>query len=246
VTSLLNRYKAISLDFANTLYPLRASELETTIEALHRYAQNVVGRPLEYKILRQTYLKVRDRQFAEGRATFRENDFHERVTLALSSVVDKNELSEELICRGEDAYAQAFIDAMQPPQQLKDTVAEISKAFHGNVAVCSNFIRADAIRRPLQRDGLASHLKASIVSCEIGFIKPHPAIFKATVEALGFPPGDVVHVGDDWDADVIGASRAGMSAIYTTEWRDEPDPWFGKEFFPVAQIDRLSAILDLL
>ena len=46
----------------------------------------------------------------------------------------------------------------------------------------------------------------------VGTIKPHPAIFAAAREALGSPPpGAILHVGDDWAADVVGAKRAGLA-----------------------------------
>ena len=46
-------------------------------------------------------------------------------------------------------------------------------------------------------------------------IKPHPAIFAAAQTALGDPPPDaILHVGDDWAADVVGAARAGWRMAY--------------------------------
>ena len=50
----------------------------------------------------------------------------------------------------------------------------------------------------------------------------------------------MVHVGDDWDADIVGAHRAGMQAVYTRQWRDEPDRRYGaKGVVPLAEIDDL-------
>ena len=43
--------------------------------------------------------------------------------------------------------------------------------------------------------------------------KPSPAMFTATVEASGIDPGEAVVVGDNPDADVAGAHRAGIAAI---------------------------------
>jgi glycerol-1-phosphatase len=43
--------------------------------------------------------------------------------------------------------------------------------------------------------------------------KPSPAMFTATVEASGVDPGEAVVVGDNPDADVAGAHRAGIAAI---------------------------------
>ncbi|HET8777104.1 MAG TPA: HAD-IIA family hydrolase [Candidatus Limnocylindria bacterium] len=43
--------------------------------------------------------------------------------------------------------------------------------------------------------------------------KPAPAMFSATVEASGVPASETVVVGDNPDADVVGAHRAGCAAI---------------------------------
>jgi putative hydrolase of the HAD superfamily len=54
-----------------------------------------------------------------------------------------------------------------------------------------------------------------VVSQRVGTIKPHPAIFAAARAALGDPaPASILHVGDDWAADVVGAKRAGWRAGY--------------------------------
>jgi HAD superfamily hydrolase (TIGR01509 family) len=48
----------------------------------------------------------------------------------------------------------------------------------------------------------------------LGVAKPDPAIFAWTLERLGVPAGEVVHVGDSRGADVDGALAAGMRAIW--------------------------------
>lgn len=51
-------------------------------------------------------------------------------------------------------------------------------------------------------------------SGKLGVAKPDPAIFAWTLERLGLPAGEVVHVGDSRGADVDGALAAGMRAIW--------------------------------
>ena len=43
--------------------------------------------------------------------------------------------------------------------------------------------------------------------------KPEPAMFTAILEASGMPAAEAVVVGDNPDADVVGASRAGVASI---------------------------------
>ncbi|MFT3766851.1 MAG: HAD family hydrolase [Minicystis sp.] len=51
-------------------------------------------------------------------------------------------------------------------------------------------------------------------SGKLGIEKPEPGIFLWASARLGVPPGAVVHIGDSWAADVEGALRAGMRAIW--------------------------------
>lgn len=51
-------------------------------------------------------------------------------------------------------------------------------------------------------------------SGKLGIEKPDPAIFLWAAERLPAPAAQVVHVGDSWAADVEGALRAGMRAIW--------------------------------
>ena len=51
-------------------------------------------------------------------------------------------------------------------------------------------------------------------SDEIGVRKPHPAIFKKTLEGLRLPAEKVVHIGDNTLDDVSGAKGVGMKAVW--------------------------------
>jgi putative hydrolase of the HAD superfamily len=51
-------------------------------------------------------------------------------------------------------------------------------------------------------------------SGKLGIEKPDPGIFAWAAERLGVSPDRVVHVGDSYAADVEGALRAGMRAVW--------------------------------
>jgi putative hydrolase of the HAD superfamily len=62
--------------------------------------------------------------------------------------------------------------------------------------------------------GLRHHFKELADSGKLGLEKPDRAIFEWTVERLGVPANRVVHVGDSYAADVLGALGAGLRAIW--------------------------------
>ncbi len=146
---------------------------------------------------------------------------------------------------GEQVYADGFVSVIRLPVGVVDVLSELAERY--TLAVLSNFMRTDCILRPLERDGLLPLLKAVVVSSDIGYIKPHPIIYAALAERVGASPEEIVHVGDDWDADILGATRAGMRAVYTTEWRDEADPFYGLgPVPPVFEIARLAELPERL
>ena len=72
-------------------------------------------------------------------------------------------------------------------------------------------------QRPL--DVFASHfeldglISASVSSAELGYLKPHPAIFESALASLGVAPADAMMVGDSVRHDIEGARQIGMRAV---------------------------------
>jgi putative hydrolase of the HAD superfamily len=52
-----------------------------------------------------------------------------------------------------------------------------------------------------------------ISAADVGYLKPHPAIFEAALGRLGVTPDEAVFVGDNPTADIAGAQGAGMQAV---------------------------------
>lgn len=50
-------------------------------------------------------------------------------------------------------------------------------------------------------------------AADVGCLKPYPLIFSTALHCLGLEPGEVVFVGDEPLADIVGARSAGMRAI---------------------------------
>lgn len=83
---------------------------------------------------------------------------------------------------------------------------------------------------------------------EHGAAKPAASIFHAACSELGFAPGQVLHVGDDPDLDVVAAHRAGLRSC----WINRPDAggatrrWPHDGVQPDLQFPTLAALADWL
>lgn len=79
------------------------------------------------------------------------------------------------------------------------------------LAVMSNF--DGRLRSVLNHLGLNRFFREIIISSEVGAEKPHPWIFQETSRRLGLAPDEILHVGDDPDADWRGAADAGYQVF---------------------------------
>jgi len=66
--------------------------------------------------------------------------------------------------------------------------------------------------------GLTELFEHVAVSCDVGFMKPHPRLFQYALEQMGVAAEESVMVGDSLRADVEGAKTLGM----VTVWRRPP------------------------
>jgi len=70
--------------------------------------------------------------------------------------------------------------------------------------------------------GLADGLDPVVVSCEVGFEKPDPRIFRHALDLAGVAPERALMVGDDEVADIRGATGVGMAALRIDHDAAEP------------------------
>ena len=66
----------------------------------------------------------------------------------------------------------------------------------------------------LDESGLAPFLDVVVESVKVGFEKPDLAIYRAALERLALPAGEVVMVGDNFARDVKPAKALGMQTIW--------------------------------
>lgn len=117
----------------------------------------------------------------------------------------------------------------RPVTGMRELVAEL----HGRgvpMAVISN--SEGRLAALLDELGWARWFVAIADSGALGIAKPDAGIFAWTVERLGVPAAETVHVGDSREADVEGALAAGMRAV-----------WFGPAARELGD-DRVVACAD--
>lgn len=87
---------------------------------------------------------------------------------------------------------------------------------------------------------LTARVDTAVLSCDVGLVKPDPAIYELAALRLGFDPVDCVYVGDGADRELPGAAAVGMRVIQTRQY-DHTDPTWPGEY-----VDRLADLPGLL
>jgi FMN phosphatase YigB (HAD superfamily) len=243
--------RAITFDFGNTLVPVRHEALRGVVEST---AMQVVERcgPFALEAFLEAWSEERARQFAEEVPAFREVEIPQRLVRVFARLRGHplpaaNERWDDAsaapystadeVAWATDVYSGEFVAKVSVPEQVGAMLERLAGRYR--LAVLSNWPLAATIDRYVEAAGWSASLHAIVVSERVGTIKPHPAIFAAAAEQLDVPPETILHVGDDWAADVVGAKAAGWRAAYLRAPR-------GASPLPESEPDdRASADLEL-
>ncbi|XP_043723804.1 haloacid dehalogenase-like hydrolase domain-containing protein 3 [Telopea speciosissima] len=121
-------------------------------------------------------------------------------------------VSEATGCSDDNYFEEVYEyfangDAWRLPSSAYETLCLLKDA-GVKLAVVSNF---DTRLRGLLKDlNVVDLFDAIIVSSEVGYEKPDAQIFRATLDHICVEAGKAVHVGDDEEADKVGANAIGI------------------------------------
>lgn len=250
--------RAITFDFGNTLVAVDRAALHAVVEAT---AAAVVVRlgPFDVDQFMAIWAEERQRQFREEVPRFREVDLAERFVRVLARLrgmapPSPGDLWDQATASqfsgpaeidwAVETYSRAFVEVLPPAPAVGLLLERLARQYR--LAILSNWPLAVTIDRYVEAAGWAPHLAAVVVSQRVGTIKPHRAIFAAAAAALGDPPSAMIlHVGDDWAADVVGAAQAGWRTAYLdARPADSPLPSSRRDGSVVPDLE-LAELADL-
>ena len=250
--------RAITLDFGNTLVPVPDGALRAVVEATAE-AMATLG-PFDPATVHDAWTEERARQFREEVPLFREVDLDQRLARILARLrgmpvpapdarwddAAVGLLSDDAErAWAVDVYSRGFVERLPPAPAAGALLARLAATY--DLAILSNWPLATTIDRYAEAAGWSAFLAAIVVSQRVGTIKPRPAIFAAARTALGDPPPEaILHVGDDWAADVVGAARAGWRVAYVDRRpADSPLPSSQRDGSVVPDLE-IGSIAELL
>lgn len=136
-------------------------------------------------------------------------------------------LMEAIYVSGEEGGKAAYPGARELLDELQ------SRGFKLGI-VTNRAFGGERFRQDLRTAGLDIEWDANVVSVEVGYLKPHPAIFECALAELGVDGGEAVMVGNSLAEDVAGAQPFGMATAWKRSTPDaegvEPDFIFDSLF----------------
>jgi FMN phosphatase YigB (HAD superfamily) len=127
---------------------------------------------------------------------------------------------DDLVARLTAVHMGLLAGLARTPAHHAALLARLRARFR--TGLCSNFSWAPTARGILDQADLTGALDAIVISHEHGLRKPRREIFEATLAALDVAPDEAIHVGDNLDADVAGASALGLRTVWITRCVRDP------------------------
>lgn len=209
--------RGVLFDYGNTLIPFGRREMDRIGDALVRFVREKLPdrAPLEIRdALTETWVDLH----RERITTLRESDTRDviRGTFARLGAPAPGPAFEE---EGLRVIVRAFTSASRLGEGSLTVLSRLrERGFR--LGLLSNYSLGEAIRASLAKLDLHRWFDAVVVSGDLGWVKPHPEVFREAARRLGLPPAEILYVGDNPRADIAGAKAAGMRAAHVTQHLD--------------------------
>jgi len=201
----LKTAQAVFFDFGDTL-----ASLEPSREALFVKAARSVGLELEPQAVRRAYQMVDfNNKYSSVTVTDRDafyDNYNRKLVEALGISSHFARLGPALLEHFKrEKHWQLFDDAATSLDRLQ--------ASGRPLALVANWDRN--LPTLIERLGIAKNFSCVVASQAAGVEKPDPAIFQLAVKQLSLrvPDQNVVYVGNEYRADVMGARAAGLTPV---------------------------------
>ena len=122
------------------------------------------------------------------------------------------------------------------PEDVRRTLPQLKEAGY-ILAVISN--RDKPFQDLLEDHGISQFFDFSLAAGQVKVWKPEPGIFEHGLQRVNLPASEVIYIGDNYYADVVGARRAGLQPVLYDPLGIFPDP----DCITIQSLDELIAIV---
>jgi len=226
--------RLITFDFGDTLVTSVPSYLERTARGLGE-----LGHPFTVDQVRTAYFKA-DVSAAETllpRAPFKNEEFEQM----FSAYFFKHLGLEDKAAALGPPLLKILVE-LRPDRVMVDGAKELLERLADRgypMGIISN--NDGFTREKCEAVKIDGYFLFILDSTKERMVKPDPRFFLSAAAKAGVPTSTIIHVGDLWGCDVMGARAAGVGAVWLANQLISPDPMPG-----AYKINKLIELLDLL
>lgn len=110
------------------------------------------------------------------------------------------------------AHTSKLCDVVDFPESYRRLLVDLRSL--GPVVLVSNFDHAESCRHMLTRLDMDALFDDVVISEEVGWRKPHPAMFQQALASAGVPASRALFVGDNLETDIRGAAAMGIPTVW--------------------------------
>ena len=111
------------------------------------------------------------------------------------------------------SHMESLSGAMVYPEHHTEVLLYLKEKGY-RLSVVSNFDHAPTARELLGKFGIVDFFEHIVISEEVGWRKPHRKIFEVALSTLGENASDVLFIGDNPEADIMGSSDCGIDSVW--------------------------------
>ena len=247
MSQVLKRPEAVLFDFGETLwhFPCRRSSEEIRLEAVGRIRAHggrwaSLPKGVIEKVVKGIQPLVAEAEDLSDQDTQRSPDYVAVARLVASSYglnLNRHEAEELWLAWN---VGGLFLGLRLYPDTLA-TLTLLRDRGYRLGAITNRALGGEPFRRQLRHIGLFDYFEVISISSEVGWRKPHRAIFSHALDGLAVEPGASVMVGDRLETDVKGAREMGMTTVLMRNGASRSEVRVRPDF----NIDRLSQLTAL-
>ena len=218
--------------------------IDSALDALRRVAEEFSEERVR-EAYRECYRTCHD-----IRAQERDVSFKEQIDIFIGHI--DSGLAGRLPATAVTQIASIYADSLfcHPPLRHADAASVLStvrdKGHRLGLISNTGMTPGVTFRAYMEQLGILAYFDTLTFSDEVGLAKPSEVLFFQTVQALGVPPEEVVHVGDDLQNDVLGARQSGMKTIWIETYDDRRPQVDVRPDVTVSDLGQVPTAIDTL
>lgn len=203
----------VYFDFFGTLVDYEPSVHPDNYNAPYEFARRA-GENVSPKQASVLWQQAWDELDGNAQRSGRECSMHEiaiRYWELLGSPLSLEDENDRLV----EEYLDAWTKDIRPAHGALSCLEDLSRDYR--LSIVTNTHHPPLVPNLVERFGISEFISEIFTSIDVGWRKPDPHMFEHVISRDGITATEAVFVGDNWEADVEGPTRAGMTAFYVGE-----------------------------